>query len=220
MKLQQSRLGKFLDVGGEQYAMLPGTDAQHTAAFVVVLGCLHCMRGGRVEHLEAHAVPLPRLSIRTCLVMGGELKLGMAIRQRRDDIGDRDAKQYGFGSAYVVDIVMRQHERIQLRDPHAAQGGEQDTAAAVRFAGEIGPGVVEQRMGMRLHRNGQTLSHVEHDQPGAACRWLLRRDQNIGSNSKAPSGRMGKPRGASIHSAPPMPATTVRAGGACCAHTT
>ena len=113
MPLHQSAFGVSLDVAGQQQASRPGGDLQDAGAVVAPQGRV----GGRMQHLEARAVPVPGLAVLASLGAAWEkgplgspprqgVRPGDRLWRTGEDASDGDVAHQPLQTAAMVIVPM------------------------------------------------------------------------------------------------------------------
>ena len=123
-------------------------------------------RRGGLQDREAHAVPFPvlarRAAQRDAAVARALHEYRVVLRQRRGEPVDGHGLQDRERAAAVIGVLVRDDHAAEAADARCAQERRDDPVPGVGRFGESGPGIVEKRVLVRLHDDGEPLPDVEH----------------------------------------------------------
>jgi hypothetical protein len=133
---QQRGFLRGFDVAGQQQARgLPTghtLHAEHAAQRIRLERQRVVCRQG-VQHLEAHAIPLPGLARFATLMRRGTGQQRVAIGQRSRQLLHRQAGLQRGCPAHMVHVAMAQHQEIHLTLAARAQQRQEHAHAGIRF---------------------------------------------------------------------------------------
>ena len=134
-------------------------DAQHAAQGVGLGVAALVVVVARVQQLEAHPIPLPRLAgaQRRCARPRQQRVPGL---ERRRQSGHRQRGQHRRRAADVVAVAVAQHQQVQALHAERAQQRHQHARAGVAVARVLRAGVVQQRVRTRAHEDRAALADV------------------------------------------------------------
>src|SRR6516225_4297023 len=119
-----------------------------------------------MKHGELDSVPVPALAgdaaARWLALNSACANYPVLLRQRRRKPPHRHGVEQRERAAAVIGVLMADDHAVQMRDACGAEHRRNDAVAGIRCFVEARPGVVEERVGMRLHEYGQALSDVEY----------------------------------------------------------
>ncbi|MNT09531.1 hypothetical protein D3C72_1443180 [compost metagenome] len=171
LPIDQCPLYRLADIAGQQQAVPPRVHAQHATARIAGDRCLLCVPGERMEHREAHAVPLPLLSCRARRPVVAPCPEQRVARRRPGTArGHRHRSRHVSHAAGMVGILMTDHQQIEPTDACAAQQRHHHLRPGTRSRSIARPRVVKQRMRARPHQHGGALAHVQHHRAELAMR--------------------------------------------------
>ena len=148
-------VGQF-GVAGQQQGLPLRPHPQHAAGVVVACAAVY-----RVEHIKAHAVPLPVLAGAAGLRGDGRAFFAQPFRLAGQQPARGKAPPQRGGAASVVHIAVRHHQAIQPR--HAFAGQKRRNHPRAHIAGaDSRASVVHQGVLRGAHHHRQALADVQH----------------------------------------------------------
>ena len=190
---EERRLGRRLDVAGEEDARLLALDAhaEHEGA-VVVAEAAGRLAPGRPERLDAEIAGGEGGIARAVLLEGDaatarhfdqrrEARLGEAARGQPEP-GHAQRLEHTHEAAAVVEVRVARRDHVEAPDAERRERGHDHTAPEVGAVRQRRPAVDEERAAPALHDDRVALAYVEQRGPFGEVRWSR-------SNSRERRGR-------------------------------
>jgi hypothetical protein len=185
----QRVLLRRLDVAGQQRAAACGIDDAQDAADGIGLHAGPVVAGCRVQHLEADAVPGPRLAGLAARVRHRTATQRMAGFEGAAQHGHRQAVEDGPRTADMVGVRVAQHERVDPRLAARMQQWEQYPPAGVVVRPEARAGVEQQQVPAGANQHRAALPHVGGEELEAP----RRRPRHAGREQRQQQGQAQRP---------------------------
>ena len=172
----------------------PLTRTTHERSLVLSLG-VDVVASTWMQHGEIHAVPGPALSPRRSaapIPASRAARTTIAFSAGSDEYepADRHRLQQRQRAAAVIAVLMTDHQRVEARDAGRTQHRRDDAVACVGALVEARPGVVQQRVRVRLHQHREALADIEHRHP--KCTERRRRGNDDEQRRKPRAGRAAR----------------------------